>query len=478
MINNADGIMGNTVTGKMSQYILENRRNENNQLWFNTVYKKLFGNNLKVTAGLQYRYLKGRHYNTLEDLLGGDFVVDIDKYASRDLPGESAADNDIRTPNRIVNEIGEVLGSDYYSNVNYSELWAQGTYKWSNFDLYFSGKGSYSGYWRTGNMQNGKFPENSLGDSEKLSFLNYGTKLGATYKLSGKHFLHADAAYITKAPDFVNAFVSLRTRNQVVDGLTSETIYSVQGGYVLQSSKVKALIDVFYSQFNDQTEVRSFYFDGYNSFINFVMTGINKTYQGIEFGIEYNIMPGLSVFGVGNLGYYHYSSRPKFSIYVDNSADIKFENKTAYIDGYLISGTPQTAFSGGVKYFAPKYWWIGMNANYMMDNYVSFSALTRTPSSVKYIDHASERFSELIDQDKFPDYYTIDAFLGKSFRFDYKYYLNISLNISNILNKKDIITGGYEQARIDKTFTNLEKFPPKYYYAQGIQYFLNVNFRF
>lgn len=120
-------------------------------------------------------------------------------------------------------------------------------------------------------MQNGKFTDNSLGKSEKLSFLNYGIKAGLVYKLSGMHYIHADGAYLTKAPDFVNAFVSPRTRNQVVDGLSSETIYSVQGGYVLQSSKVKAILDVFYAQFNDQTEVRSFYFDDYNSFVNFVM---------------------------------------------------------------------------------------------------------------------------------------------------------------------------------------------------------------
>lgn len=118
----ADGISGNTVTGRRSQYILENRRNENNQLWFNTVYKKMFGENLKVTAGFQQRYLKARHYSTLEDLLGGEFVVDIDKYAMSDIGGKGVADNDVRTPNRIVNEIGEVIGSDYYSTVNFCRI--------------------------------------------------------------------------------------------------------------------------------------------------------------------------------------------------------------------------------------------------------------------------------------------------------------------------------------------------------------------
>ncbi|MCD4792617.1 MAG: TonB-dependent receptor [Bacteroidales bacterium] len=478
-IFNADGIEGNTVTGRRSQYIVEDRRNENNQFWFNTVYNKMLNDNFKLSAGIQHRYYKARHYKTLVDLLGGDYVVDIDKYAERDLSGEGVADNDINIPNHIINETGDVFGNDYYANVNYTELWAQASYNLNKFDFYLTGNGSYKYYWRTGNMQNGKFPDNSAGDSEKLSFTNYGAKAGLTYKLSGMHFLHGDAAYFTKAPDFRNTFVSPRTRNQIIDGLTSETILSAQAGYVLQSSKVKATFDVFYTEFRDQAEVRSFYFDGYRSFVNFVMTGIDKTHQGMELGIEYTLLPGLSVYGVGNLGYYRWSSRPSFSIYVDNSAaDIEFENETVYAEDFLVSGTPQTAFSVGIKYFAPKYWWIGINGNYLDDRYLSFSALTRTIDAIANTDHSSQEFLDLINQDKLPSSFTLNAFLGKSFRFDYKYFFNISLNVSNILDDKNIITGGYEQARIDKYFENLDKFPPKYYYYSGLQYYLNISFRF
>jgi len=476
-IEDADNVVGNTYSGKrLSQYIVENRRNESTQAWFNTTYNKQLNEDLKITAGVQHRSYKSRHYKTLEDLLGGDFIVDIDKYASRDLAGEGVDFNDINYKNHIVDTIGEVFGNDYVANVNYSQLWAQATYNYNKFDFYLSGNGSYTDFWRTGNMQNGKFPENSLDDSEKSSFINYGAKFGATYKLSGMHFIHADAAYLTKAPEFRNAFVSPRTRNQLVDNLSVETVMSVQAGYVLQAPKLKATFDVFYTEFKDQTNIRSFYFDGYHSFVNFVMTGIDKTHQGAEFGIEYTISPGLSVYGVGAFGYYKWSSRPDFSIYVDNSAELEYETETVYADGFLVGGTPQTAFAGGIKYWAPKYWFVTLNANYMTDRYLSFSALTRTVDAVKYYDHSTQEFSSMIEQEKLPSSFTLDASLGKSFRFDYKYYLNISLNISNILNNTDIITGGYEQARLD--LGDYDKFDDKLYYASGLQYYLNINFRF
>ncbi|RLD45946.1 MAG: TonB-dependent receptor, partial [Bacteroidetes bacterium] len=475
-IFNADGISGNTLIGKRSEYIVENRMNENSQLWFNSVYNKFINDNLQITAGIQHRRYNARHYKTLVDLLGGDYVVDIDKYAERDLVGEGVADNDISYPNHIVDSIGEVFGNDYNAHVNKTQLWANAGYNFGKVDVYFGLEGSNTNFWRTGNMQNGKFPDNSLGNSEKLHFYNYGIKAGATYKLSGMHFFHLDGANLTKAPDFRNSFVSPRTRNQIVDGLENEQILSVQGGYILQSNKLKATVDLYYTQFKNQTEARSFYFDGFNNFVNFVMTGINKTHQGIEIGTEYTITPGLSVFGVANLGYYRWTSRPEFSVYVDNSAEVFYDKETVYVEGFLVSGTPQTAFSGGVKYWAPKHWWIGLSGNYMDDTYLSFSALTRTVNAVKYSDHTTQEYLDLINQDKLPTYYTLDGFVGKSFRFQYKYNLNISLNVSNILNNESIVTGGYEQARLD--LSDYNKFEPKKYYYSGLQYYLNVSFRF
>ena len=475
-IFNADGISGNTLIGKRSEYIVENRMNENSQLWFNSVYNKFINDNLQITAGIQHRRYNARHYKTLVDLLGGDYVVDIDKYAERDLVGEGVADNDISYPNHIVDSIGEVFGNDYNAHVNKTQLWANAGYNFGKVDVYFGLEGSNTNFWRTGNMQNGKFPDNSLGNSEKLHFYNYGIKAGATYKLSGMHFFHLDGANLTKAPDFRNSFVSPRTRNQIVDGLENEQILSVQGGYILQSNKLKATVDLYYTQFKNQTEARSFYFDGFNNFVNFVMTDINKTHQGIEIGTEYTITPGLSVFGVANLGYYRWTSRPEFSVYVDNSAEVFYDKETVYVEGFLVSGTPQTAFSGGVKYWAPKHWWIGLSGNYMDDTYLSFSALTRTVNAVKYSDHTTQEYLDLINQDKLPTYYTLDGFVGKSFRFQYKYNLNISLNVSNILNNESIVTGGYEQARLD--LSDYNKFEPKKYYYSGLQYYLNVSFRF
>jgi hypothetical protein len=80
--------------------------------------------------------------------------------------------------------------------------------------------------------------------------------------------------------------------------------------------------------------------------------------------------------------------------------------------------------------------------------------------------------------------FTVDVSIGKSIRINYKYYLNINLSATNILNNRMLKTGGYEQSRFSTKneytdrATYLDRFPSKYFYAYGATIYLNVGFRF
>jgi hypothetical protein len=57
------------------------------------------------------------------------------------------------------------------------------------------------------------------------------------------------------------------------------------------------------------------------------------------------------------------------------------------------------------------------------------------------------------------------------------------VGVSNLTNNRSMITGGYEQLRFDGTAgvdnsVNIDKFPPKLFYAYGINYFTSVGLRF
>lgn len=475
-IYGVDGKEGNTVSGKRSQYMIEERRYDQQYYVGNMLFDKQFSDRFNFKSGIEYRHFISPHYKNIADLLGGDFWLDKDKFAERESVADDFAQSDIRKPNHVVEE-GDLFGYHYDVNISQQSAWAQSAWSLTKINFYFAGNLSNTNFWRTGYMKNGKFPESSIGNSSKHQFLDIGLKTGAVYKFSGRYYLKANAGYKTQAPTFRNSFISPRTRDHVQDNLTSEKMMTGDIGLVVKSPVIKATMNFYYTQFEDQLYIRSFYHDGYRNFVNYVMSGIDKTHMGIEAGLETKITSALSLTGMSALGFYKWTSRPKVNTYIDNSSDVLEENETVFAKGFLVEGTPQTVSSLGIKYFSSKYWFGGVSGNYVDDIYLSFNPVRRTKEAVDGLTPEDPNWQTIIGQEQLPAGYTLDLFLGKSFKFD-DYYATISLNVSNALDNKEIITGGYEQFRYDMETQDPGKFPPKYYYYYGRTYYLNVNFRF
>jgi hypothetical protein len=473
-INDAYGIEGNSVTGNFSKYIIEDRRNDHNQFQFNTNLWKEINPHITLNSGLNVSLYKGRTYKVVEDLLGGDFYINIDKFAEQDVFDPLQSQNDLRTPNKPVYK-GDVFGYDYDANVNSVDAFAQVNFTYPKFDYFVALNLSATEFWRTGHMQNGKFPSESLGDSEKQSFTNYGLKGGVTYKITGRHYLILNGMYLTRAPYFRDSYISPRTRDHVVSNLDSEKVLSGDISYVLRAPNIQARATLYYTEFNDQVYSRSFYHETLRSFVNYQMTGVDTRSSGAEIGVDYKLTSTINLTAVAGLGQLIYNSRPFATISQDNNSEVLAENRKIYLKNYYVGGGPQTALSGGIKYNSPKYWWIGANINFFDDIYLEPNPDRRSEGAAGMYNSDDIRFSELLYQEKLPSAYTVDLFGGKSWRIN-QYYIALNLSVNNLLNEKNFAFGGFEQFRYDPN--DLEKFPPKYFYLYGIQYFANLSFRF
>ena len=468
-ILDANGIDGNNITGNLAKFRVEERRNDHNNIGFNMLYNNNVNEHLDVSGGINLSWFKGYHFKVLNDLLGGDFMVDVDKYSNDSI----AMQNDIRVYNRIVTK-GDRFGYDYTLNVNKYEFFGQCEFTYNKVDFYIGANLSKTQFWRTGRMQNGKFQDSSLGDSEKQNFTDFGFKGGVTYKIDGRNFVTANVAYITRAPYVRNAYISPRTRDDIIKDLKSEKITSGDINYIYRSPFLKSRITFYYAEFTDQTWVRGIFFDDIHVFGNYILTGLSTKNMGMEIGLEANVTPTLTLTGVASLGQFIYSSNPVASISQDDNAELVLENQTIYFKNRYQGGMPQTAVSLGAKYYSPKYWFAGVSWNYYDDAYLTMFPGRRTVEAVEGLDIDSPLWNETLDQEKLPDNFTFDLFVGKSWKID-KYYISVNLSVNNLLNNKDIISNGYEQYRF--TSEDVDKFPPKYYYMYGRQYFLNVSFR-
>jgi hypothetical protein len=472
---NANGIAGNTITGNRSKYIVEEVRADPRRIGLNSVWNKDLSPRTHVTVGGSVHKQTTHNYRLVNDLLGGDFWLDIDQFANRDFNDTLISQNDADKPNKVVRE-GDVYGHNYNMHTSYANLFGQWEQKWNRLEAYAGLDLSHTAFWREGLVRNGRFPANSMGDSEKQRFFSYGVKAGGIYKLTGRHFITANAAYIMRPPAPSVSYLSPRVRDAVVPGLAQESTYGADLSYVLKAPKVKGRATLYHTRIMNQVWNRSYYHDDFRTIVNYAMTGVDQLHQGLELGVEANLSSTWLLTVVHANGRYVYDSRPMATITRNNSDEIFAKDRTVYWKGYRVGGMPQTATSIGLRYNSPKFWFVGANANYFQHIYLDPNPDRRTADALQNLVTSDPQWDGLLVQTKLDDNLTIDAFAGKSWLFKRKYRLALNVSVSNVLNNQDFRVGGFEQLRYDRMDVN--RFPPKYSYLFGRNYFAMLTFSF
>jgi len=461
------------LTGGRTNYIVEDRRNDHSQLTLSTLMNYQKNEHILYTGGLELSKYTGYHFKIMKDLLGGNNWVDIDQFAERDFKGDTTKlQNDMDDPNKVINE-GDKFGYDYNTYVNSGLLWGQAELSYNKLELFAAANISFSQFWRKGNMKNGRDTVGSFGNSAKNNYLNYAAKAGATYKITGHHYIVGNLGYITRAPYVKDAYLFPSITSELVPNLTSEKILSGDISYIYKSSLINVRLTAYQTMFYDGTKIISYYADDLATFVNLSMTGIDKINQGFELGAEIKATSTISFIAVGALGNFRYTSRPVGIITIENDF-IPGTPQTIYQKNFYVSGTPQNAASFGIKYAHPKQWYLNANLNYFDKMYLDFNPERRTSDAFTGLYPDDPQIVAFTKQEKLKGGFTLDASLGKSIYYK-NYFFNINLSVSNILNNQDLITNGYENMRFVLTEPN--KFQSKYFYGLGRTFFLNLQVR-
>ena len=500
---------------KRSKYIQEERRTDQNDLNVALSTKWIAEQYFTVQGGLNFRWNKTEYYKIVKDLLGGDYYLNIDQFAERDFatdPLKIQNDLDYYLEHGSAQKLeqGDKYGYDYYANVRDANIWADFRFQKDNWAAFAAAQAGYNAFWRDGLVRKGLFPDNSLGKSEVADFITYRAKVGASYTY-GPHRVYLNAGYFNDAPYFAESFVSPRTRNTLTPNLTTQKTLSADLSYAFSKNGYRVRVTGYYATINDQTDLMSFYDDSQNSFTNFAMSGIDERHVGVELGFEVPVpVNGLSIVGALNWGDYVYTSTPYVTQTVDNSGELIMDNEpVAYwranniykrdeagnlvtdsfgiaevekVQVHHVPSTPQLAASLGLSYRSPNYLFAGIDVQYFDKMYLDMNPLYRTDMAVMGPDNIWTAVEEeyMATQEQFPHQFVLNANIGKSWYIQRKYNIGVSFELRNILNNQSLKTGGYEQTRLIDS-TNGEryyKFDSRYFYMYGINYMLNIYFRF
>lgn len=536
----------------MARYMIERRHNNLFETALNSVYKQTFDDDkLTLVAGIDAKYTKGIHYKTVDDLLGANQWVDIDPFSDRDIAdlaenvGLTQAEianvrqNDDDNINRVVKE-GDVFGYKYDINVYKASAFAHNDWNFNHWQFYYGLKATYSLFNRYGYMENGravylsKLLSMRAGEPVKViskgagvnhSFIDPSIKAGVTYIFNGNNRLTANVLAETRAPLASSYYISQRISDRSVDVLyqntgnalldyygTSEKLLSYDLSYIVTYPRVRARLSLYRTRSLDGIETNGYYNDEYRTFINQVMIGVDKVYQGAELGASVKLNSSFTLSALFALNDSHYTDNSQGIESAENGMKLDGESlelkDNVLIKDLKVASGPQLAANLKLNYFHPKMWFADISVSYFDKNYLGISPSrysqglmtgTRADGSTPKLVYTEEIKNVMTAQESLVskniyERFMVDVSIGKMLYLKGGRALNINLSISNITNNTGMKTGGYQTGRIPTVnrvsatpgqqdtdifvSSNVQKYPAKYYYAWGTNFFLNIGYRF
>ncbi|MCQ2222741.1 MAG: TonB-dependent receptor [Bacteroidaceae bacterium] len=481
-----------STTGRDAIYWIEAKHNNHLATNLGSTFDWSINKSIKLQAGIQLASNKGMHYTTMHDMLGGQYFHNVNTYAKGSYASTaSELQYDLNNPNGEVKE-GDKMRYDYDIITQNAKLWTALVFDKGITHSFAAAKIGGQQMWRDGHMLNGFYDpakgwdkNASYGKSKTARFLDGGVKAGSTLNLGGGSAVTMGIGAEARAPHAKVAFVSPEMNNNFVSNLKNEKILSAELGYALNTKWMRMNLTGYLTHTYDGTEWENFYFDDGNSFAYVSLTDVKKIYYGAELGLKFKVTSNLDVNVIGTLAEAEYADNTNISYMLSTKGTVLTD--VCHNKGMRESGTPLAAASVGLSYSINR-WYIDLNGNYYDRIYLSDSPSMRFGRSLAAAGLIENDGSFIIpDQAKGKGGFMLDFSIGHQFRIAHRP-LSVNLMITNLLNNRNICTGGYEQSRSDYSInsttgtTNQRTYSfsnnPKKFYAQGINGMLNINYRF
>ncbi|GAA4448149.1 TonB-dependent receptor [Rurimicrobium arvi] len=483
-----EGLIKN-IYGRRALYVLASDVEQQHTMHFRTHVRHDITANTQLHASFSWNSTHAHRYKQLDDLLGGDYFLNHNTYAQQSYPGNAdAMRNDLNTPDKELHK-GDHYKYDYHISAQHIQLFAQLEKDFRRWTLFTSVSGAVNSMQRTGTYRNGLFPGQSFGKGSTLLLPAVTLKNGLTWKINGRHYLSARIYLRQTGPeDFDQAFVAPAMRDQpaAAAGMLQSVIVSAECAYIVHAPKWNIQFNAYQTERRNITQILRYYNDEpeYQCFVNMVQTHLNIRHTGLEFAASYDLSPRITLNGIAAIGQSYFSNNPDVRIFSDNDTALSEGLKKVSIRNYYAGAGPQTVIGAGCRINAPHRWSLKLNAGYTDRNYVRINAGRRSAAAAENIDPSGISGKAIFNQERLPAALLSDMLLSKSFRVrksktrPREYFIFFCyLSVSNILNRTDIKTSGYEQLRYNFTDNDPETFPNKYIYAVGRTYALGINFK-
>lgn len=342
--------IGNESGESNTSYI--RRSSVNNHSWYGLVsnFSHDLNENLKFNVGADLRFYRGDHFRQVADFYG------LSGWANDRTDGAVVTDSYDPTPWSSLFDFadeGQRIDYDYSENINYQGVFGQVEYATDNFSVFFQGALSNQSYQR-----DGRFENEGLGKSEKLSKVGYNLKGGVSYAIHESSRLYFNTGFYSRQPFLDNIFKDIRSSNEIFKNpeVDNEEITSFELGYKFQVNNFRANFNFYYTDWSNRvisgTDIDDNGTPGDDSDdieLNIFDRGVTQIHKGVELDMQYNVTDAISLTGYISGGSWEFDGTSNVSVYNDMTGDLVSESNGTNREGVKVPTAPQFTSGFGAR---------------------------------------------------------------------------------------------------------------------------------
>lgn len=416
------------------------RAANNDHVWYGLIstlsYK--ITNDFSALIGLDGRYYKGTHYQSIYDLIGGDYALD---FADKNQPFSSV---DKTAP---IRHVGDKVSYYNDAKVMWAGVFAQGEYKKENWSTFLTGSFSETGYQRidyykkkdlvlpdttisqvlgygdtythNGVTYTPQSAEAKTSTTKRKWFTGFTVKGGVNYNINDHHNVFINLGYLNMAPRMNVVFDN---NNKAFLDPQNQKVSAIEGGYGLHYQKFAANLNLYYTLWKNKppsyTPTVPDLVNG--GVLSYNINGLNALHKGVEIDLTYNLLRNLDIEAIASIGDWKTISGEK--VYVTNEDGIIQDSVDFSAKNVHVGDAAQLQLGGSIRYEFLKNLYLKPRVTYFGKNFANFDPILLTEDNK---DHESWQM---------PNYALLDLFAGYEFSY-WKMKLVLSAGVTNLLDK-------------------------------------------
>ena len=424
---------GQPVVGGRTRSSLE--RAHNDHFWTGVLSTLHSERNEKVNliAGIDARFYSGKHYTTVDNLLGGDFY--LQSFSSTDGYG-------VNPDYALMARPGDVVDYDDVGRVGYAGGFGQIEYHHNGISAFAAATLSYTTYRRIDPYKYFRYEETGVQPvttidpltgvattadefvygvkSERAGSIGYNAKAGGSIEIGERSNAYVNAGYYSRAPFLPYVFTNF-SNILTAEQLTNEKVLAGEVGYRVRFRKLAVDLNAYHTQWRDKTILSAPLLrpDGteYRAFIR----GLTQTHDGIELEVRSQPTRWLEVGGMASFGNWRWENNVEAAITAEEGGAV-IDSLYIYSAGLKVSDAPQSQIGFLANTTLPSGIRLGASYVYNWNLFAQFNV----DSDRTNPDYAGLQPVEL------PAYGYLDVRASKVFRLD-GWNCRVGINVQNAL---------------------------------------------